>query len=67
MASSTYIYLVHPKGANDPVIASFTVKSESQEWAEQSQWGIEKLERTRMKDGGDSNFIGSRVFVPWDT
>ena len=67
MARSTYIYLVHPKGANDPVIATFTVKYESQEWAEQSQWGLEGLERTRMKDGGDSNFISSRVAVPWET
>lgn len=67
MARSTYIYLVHPKGKYDPVVATFTVKYESQEWAEQSQWGLEKLERTRMKDGGDSKFISSRVFVPWET
>jgi len=67
MARSTYIYLVHPKGSNEPILATFTVKHESQAWAEEvSSYGIEGLERTRMKDGGDSKFGGTRVLVPWE-
>lgn len=66
MARSTYIYLVHPKGSNKPVLATFTVKYESQAWAEHSKHGLDALERTRMKDGGDSNFVGTRVLCPWE-
>lgn len=66
MARSKYIYLVHPKGSNDPILAVFTVKYEAQIWAEQSDHGIDNLERTRMKDHPDTTFIGSRVLVPWE-
>lgn len=66
MARSSYIYLVHPTGRNDIILAVFTVKYESQIWAEQSEQSIENLERSRMRDGGDSNSISSRVAAPWE-
>jgi hypothetical protein len=68
MARASYIYLVHPKGYNDPILAVFTVKYESQEWAEHSIHPLENLERTRMKDGGEHNRVGisSRTLVPWE-
>lgn len=65
VARASRIYLVHHKGFRDPVLAAFTVKYESQRWAEQSEYDIENLERTSMKDGGDSNSCGTRVVVPW--
>jgi len=66
MARSRYIYLIHPKGSNEPLLATFTVKHESQTWAEQSVHGIENLERTRMEDNPKTDFIGTRILVPWE-
>ena len=66
VARASRIYLVHPKGKTEPIFAAFTVKYESQQWAEGSEHDIEDLERTSMKDGGDSNSFGTRVVVPWE-
>jgi len=66
MARAHSIYLVHPKDHNEPILAVFTVKHESQTWAEKSDHGIENLERTRMLDNPRTTFIGSRVLVPWE-
>lgn len=61
MARSTYIYLVSPLDEVIP-IAAFTVKHEAINWVERNHpnGGVEL---TRMRDGGDSNFISSRTLV----
>lgn len=68
MARSTYIYLVTPKTEGGCVVAAFTVKYEAQNWAEDHALGLDGLEMTRMRDGGERNGVGcsSRVFVPWE-
>ncbi len=58
MARASNIYLVTLKGS-DRVLAAFTVKYESQGWAENSEYGLSKLERTRVPDhpiGGTPRF-----------
>ncbi len=68
MPRSTYIYLVHPKNHSELVVAVFTVKYESQEWAEKSRYGLENLERTRMKDGllSRTETACTHTLVPWE-
>lgn len=67
MPRASYIYLIHPKGSNDPILATFTVKYEAHNWVRRSeQHTFNTVELTRMKDGGDSTFISSRVLVPWE-
>ncbi len=55
------IYLVHVKGHPELIIAGFTVKHESQRWAE-STGDIDNLARFRIKDGKPSG----RILVPWN-
>ncbi len=66
MARSTYIYILCPVGSTVP-IAAFTVKYESQMWAERSVLGTEKLERFRMRDN-DTNekIVVPMVPCPWE-
>lgn len=68
MPRSTYIYLVHPKDHSELVVAVFTVKCESQEWAENSRYGLENLKRTRMRDGllSRNEPASTRTLVPWE-
>ena len=60
-----FIYLVHPKGGNDPILACFTDPVEAETWAEESQWALDTLVCTRMVNNPKTKFIGTRILVPW--
>lgn len=60
-----FIYLVHPKDNNEPLLACFTNQINAQTWAEKSQWDIDTLMCTKMVNNPDTTFIGTRVLSPW--
>ena len=67
MARATHIYLIYKKGLVYP-LAVFTVKHESQTWAEESNYKLRELQRFRMRD----NPLGEVVLddiddCPFDT
>lgn len=65
MARSSYIYLVKPKN-QERVLAAFTVKYESQLWAERSHCTLDSLERFRMDDCGRLRPNTEQVPCPWE-
>lgn len=65
MARSKYVYLVFHRWREEP-LAAFTVKRESQEWAENSVHEMEDLYRVRMKDNPDTRNIDDGADCEWD-
>lgn len=63
MARASNIYLVHPRGSPGVILAAFTVKHESQTWAE-AGGDIDLLERYRMKDSPAPGDPPQRTPVP---
>ncbi len=61
----SFIYLVHPKYENEPILACFTKMPKAQTWAEKSQWELDDLVCTKMVNNPDTTFIGTRVLCPW--
>ena len=70
MARASNIYIVHPTGKPDTILAAFTVKYESQLWAERVH-GLDNVERYRLRDAGcwgwcsDGN-VEQKVPSPWE-
>ena len=73
MARATRIYIVTPVESEE-VLAAFTVKYESQNWAEAHARGLDGLRRYSVTDGGESEYTGLRfqptastkVELPWE-
>lgn len=68
MARASNVYIVHP--IEDPlnILAVFTVKYESQLWAERHH-GLDKVGRYRMRDAGSWGWVGQvddKIPAPWE-
>jgi hypothetical protein len=72
MARATRIYIVTPADSEE-VLGAFTVKYESQAWAERHKLGLKGLRRYSVTDGGENWYYGTgyqalaskKVELPW--